>query len=60
MPIVAGVVCEKCGKTELWEHAPKRDVRQFARDRRWIFGKQILCPACADVVGTRKERRTAV
>lgn len=57
MPIIAGVICDKCGKTEIWEHAPKRDIIGSARDEGWTFGKRILCPACADIEGAHRERR---
>lgn len=56
MPIVSGVLCDKCGREILWEHMAKCDVIGFARGEGWTCGKRILCPACADIEGTHKER----
>lgn len=47
MPIVRGVICEKCGVMMYWSgNVSKGDAAYLARQDGWTIGKQCLCQDC--------------
>lgn len=53
MGLVSGYVCDKCGKSKMYqkkvsEWLPNKSALiRFARGDRWSIGKEtVLCPVC--------------
>lgn len=55
MPIVRGVICDKCGVMMYWSgNVSKGTAAYLARKDGWTIGKQCLCQDCKKKHG--KER----
>lgn len=46
MSIVAGYVCDNCGRASLFKHEAKKYILRWARRAGWTVGKRVLCPYC--------------
>lgn len=47
MPIIKGIVCDKCERMIYWEgNTSKAITTSIARDKGWTIGKRCLCPYC--------------
>lgn len=55
MPIVRGIICDKCGLMIYWDgNISKGTAACFARKKGWTIGKQCLCQDCKK---TGREKR---
>jgi len=48
MAILAGVQCDKCGRSVMWQHSSKFWIIKWSRTRGWQIGKHVTCPDCVD------------
>lgn len=47
MPIVRGVICDKCGVMMYWcGNVSKGTAAYLARKKGWTIGKRCLCEDC--------------
>lgn len=47
MPIIRGVICDKCGVMMYWcGNASKQRAAEHARTDGWTIGKQCICKDC--------------
>lgn len=50
--VLAGIRCDLCNRVDLWPHAGKTYIRQWAKDDGWLVGKVTVCPDCRMAHGT--------
>ena len=50
MPMVKGVMCDRCGRTSLqnWTKGKRSDTEKTLRAAGWRIGKRTLCPVCVE------------
>lgn len=47
MPFIAGAICEKCGKAQVYNHFGKTYITKWIRELGWsVSGNKTTCPSC--------------